>query len=259
MLKSGIFLDIENLSRNGGWGMRFDVIKKLAEAQGTVVLRANAYISVDTKRKREDDEYRKKAQAYIDAIRRNGFHPISKEVKRFVDDEGQVVLKANADLDLAVDALLQAENLDYILLGSGDGDFLRLVRALQNKGKRVDVLAFANTSRELQHEADFFFSGALVPGLLPAEGENPDRTRGVIHHIVEDKGYGFLMVQTGLGLNDVMYNVFCHISEVTDNGEPIDDKDFRYLFERKAILEFDLTVQEDGRFQATDVQEYQWI
>jgi len=259
MLKAGIFLDIENLSRNGGWGMRFDVIKKLAEAQGTVVLRANAYISVDTKRRREDEEYRKKNQAYMAAIRRNGFHPTSKDVKRFIDEDGQVVLKANADLDLAVDALLQSENLDYILLGSGDGDFIRLVRALQNKGKRVDVIAFANASAELRQEADFFFSGALVPGLLPPTGDNPDRTRGVIHHIVEDKGYGFLKVQTGLGLEDVMYNVFCHISEVHENGTPVDDREFRKLFERGAILEFDLVAQEDGRYQALDVQEYKWV
>ncbi|MGD8386445.1 MAG: NYN domain-containing protein [Desulfobacteraceae bacterium] len=258
MLKAGIFLDIENLTRNGGWGMRFDVIKKLAEAQGTVVLRANAYIAVDTRLERKDDEYKKKTRAFRDAIRRNGFHLIFKEVKRFVDSEGQVVLKANADLDLAVDALLQAENLDYVLLGSGDGDFLRLVRALQSKGKRVDVLAFDNTSAELRQEADFFFSGPLVPGLLPADNGDPERKRGMIHHIVEDKGYAFLMIQTGLGLNDVMYNVFCHITEVTENGEPIDGASFRRLYERKAILEFDLTEQADGRFQATDVREWVW-
>ena len=45
MLKAGIFLDIENLSRNGGWGMRYDPIKALVEAQGATVLRANAYIA----------------------------------------------------------------------------------------------------------------------------------------------------------------------------------------------------------------------
>jgi len=42
-------------------------------------------------------------------------------------------VKANADLELAVDALLQAENLDYVLLETGDGDFMRLVRALQSE------------------------------------------------------------------------------------------------------------------------------
>jgi uncharacterized LabA/DUF88 family protein len=59
-----------------------------------------------------------------------------KYVKRFVDDEGVQTTKANADMDLAIDALLQARNLDRIILLTGDGDFLRLVLALQNMGCR---------------------------------------------------------------------------------------------------------------------------
>ena len=47
MLKAGIFLDMENLMRNGGWGIRYDAVKALAEAQGAIVLRANAYVAVD--------------------------------------------------------------------------------------------------------------------------------------------------------------------------------------------------------------------
>ena len=38
MLKAGIFLDVENLSRNGGWGMRYDVLRELVQAQGAIVL-----------------------------------------------------------------------------------------------------------------------------------------------------------------------------------------------------------------------------
>ena len=72
MLKSGIFLDIENLSHNGGWGMRFDVIKALAKAQGTEVLRANAYMAADRKREREDVDYRERANAYRDATPGDG-------------------------------------------------------------------------------------------------------------------------------------------------------------------------------------------
>ena len=150
MLKAGIFLDMENLMRNGGWGIRYDVVKALAEAQGTVVLRANAYMAVDEQREGRDAVYRQRSEAYRSAIRRNGFHLVLKEVKRYRNADGEEVMKANSDLDLAVDALLQSENLDYILLGTGDGDFLRLVRAVQSHGKRVDVLSFANTSGQLK-------------------------------------------------------------------------------------------------------------
>jgi hypothetical protein len=47
MLKAGIFLDMENLMRNGGWGIRYDVVKAMVEGEGAVVLRANAYMAID--------------------------------------------------------------------------------------------------------------------------------------------------------------------------------------------------------------------
>ena len=56
MLKAGIYLDIENLVRNGGRGMRFHVIRDLVEAQGATVLRACAYLAVDKEREQRDHQ-----------------------------------------------------------------------------------------------------------------------------------------------------------------------------------------------------------
>ncbi len=89
-------------------------------------------------------------------LRQCGFKVIKKFVKHFVDDEGILTTKANADMDLAIDALLQARNLDRIILLTGDGDFIRLVLALQNMGCRVEVIAFNNVSNELKEAADQF-------------------------------------------------------------------------------------------------------
>ncbi len=186
MLKGGIFLDVENLARNGAWGMRYQVVRDLVAAQGVTVLRANAYVAIDEDREENDRDYFRRNQDFRNAIRRSGFHLVLKPVRRFTNDEGREVLKANADLDLAVDALLQADNLDYILLGSGDGDFLRLVRALQSRGKRVDLLSCDNTSRELRREADVHYQGALVPGLLPSRNADaPGRQVGFLHMVSE--------------------------------------------------------------------------
>ena len=142
MLKGGVYLDVENLTRNGGWGMRFGVISELVRAQGVQLLRANAYVAADFDRESMDPEYARRNKEFRNAIRRSGFHLLVKRVRRFLNEDGETILKANADLDLAVDALVQAENLDYILLGTGDGDFVRLVRALQNRGRRVDISVF---------------------------------------------------------------------------------------------------------------------
>lgn len=259
MLKAGIFLDVENLSRNGGWGIRYEVIKDLVEAQGPLtVLRANAYLAVDAEREAEDAAYRNRQEDYRTAIRRTGFHLILKEVRRYRDAEGEWILKANADLDLAVDCLLQSDNLDYILLGSGDGDFLRLVRALQNRGKRVDLLSFANTSSELIREVDNHFNGFLIPGILPGDATAPERMRGVMHAVNEERGYGFLTVRTGLRPDDVRYDVFCHITDFTRNGHPMDNASFAALKNRRAIIEFELETMPDGRVKAVNAHEFRW-
>ena len=115
MLKAGIFIDSENLSYNGGRNMRYEVVRKLVEAQGATVLRANAYVAFDEQREQREPPYRVGKESHRNAIRRSGFHLVLQEARRYRNDEGQEVVKANADIDLAVDALLQAENLDYIV------------------------------------------------------------------------------------------------------------------------------------------------
>ena len=255
MLKAGVFLDVENLSRNGGWGMRYNVILDLARAQEAMVLRANAYLASDPTREEQEPDFRKRSEEFRNAIRRNGFHLVLKEVRRYRDDDGNVFLKANSDLDLAVDALVQSQKLDYVLLGSGDGDFVRLVRALQNRGKRVDLLSFANTSYELQREVDYYLSGFLIPGLVPSNQAEEDRRRGILYSVNEDRGYGFISVRNGLGVNEVRHDVFCHIN---DFRHPIDDRNFANLKTHETILEFDLITQEDGKLKAENVETFNW-
>ncbi len=247
MLKAGIFIDVENLNRNGGWKLQYNVVKQLAEAQGTTVLRANAYLAIDVEREQKDAKFRERNERYRAAVRKNGFHLVPKEVRRYFNADGEIYLKANADLDLAVDALLQSENLDYVLLGSGDGDFIRLVRALQTRGKRVDLLSFSNTSTDLMREVDNHFNGYLVPGLIPPNEETDDgRIHGTMHAVNEEKGYGFVTVRTGLASDDVRDDIFCHISDVTHNGETVDNGFFADLRRRHAVLEFELRETNNG-------------
>jgi len=239
MLKAGIFLDMENLTRNGGWGMRLDAVKQLVQSQGCVILRANAYMAINVKKERLDSEFREKAQAYRDSVRAAGFHIIDKEVRYFTNEDGTETAKANADLDMAVDTILQSENLDYILLGTGDGDFLRLIRALQNKGKRVDALAFNNVSNELKREVDHYFPGTIVPTILPIKNnERRNRLRGMLTAVNPEKGFGFLTTRTGFGVADIE-SIFCHISQVTENDQYISNDRFAELGKYGAILEFE--------------------
>ena len=259
MLKAGIFLDIENLTRNGGWGIRYEVIKDLVTAQGGTVLRANAYMAIDEERESQESGIHQRRREYRNAIRRNGYHLTLKQVRRYKNTDGETVVKADSDLDLAVDALLQSDNLDYVLLGTGDGDFIRLVRALQDRGKRVDLVSFGNTSTVLKHEVDNHHDGFLVPGLLPGDEAAGNRMRGVMVSVNEEKGYGFLAMRSGLGPDDVRFDVFCHIKDFQgQDGLPVSNEQFAGFKSRGTIIEFDMAEGPGGKPKAANAREFRW-
>src|SRR3989440_2378348 len=166
-LRSGVYVDVENTTRNGGRGLRFDVLRDFAFRDGADALRLNAYLAYDSERARHDSYYRGNATGFHFAMRSVGFKVIEKPVHWYTNEDGVRVSKSNSDLDLAVDMLLQSAKLDRVVLNSGDGDFVQVVRALQNMGCRVELVAFQNVSYDLRCECDVFVSGYLIPGLLP--------------------------------------------------------------------------------------------
>lgn len=197
----GVFVDVENINRNGGYGMRYDVLRHFACRDGAEPIRLNAYVTFDPERAGTDPDYRERTSRFHGSLRDMGYKVIVKPVKWYTDAEGNRYGKANADMDLAVDALLQSESLERVLLATGDGDFVRVVNTLQNRGCRVEVTAFENVSRELRQEADFFFPAYCIPGLLPTRGPAPGdatwgepggRVRGWCYFHKEDEGYGFM-------------------------------------------------------------------
>lgn len=265
-LKVGVFVDAENIKFNGGYQLRYDVLRRFAARDGGTLLRLNTYLAFDQERSREDPEYLKKSRSYQQMVRDYGWKIIVKNVRRFVDDEGNVSTKANADLDLAVDAMLQVENLDLVLLVTGDGDFLQVVTALQNRGCRVELLGFKNVSKQLQRQVDAFYRGYLIPDLLPFSQEPRNEwgqagacVRGVCSKWFPDKGYGFLRfikeISPNLWITDPREpespyeSVFCHANELAENL-PAEE-----LMNRESILEFYLQQSEvDEGLIATNVR-----
>lgn len=266
-LKVGVFVDSENIRCNGGYQMRYDVLRRFASRRGGVLLRLNTYMAFDQERAKIDPEYNKRASIYQQTVRDIGWKVIVKKVHRFTDEEGVVTTKANADLDLAVDAMLQAENLDEILLVTGDGDFLQVVIALQNRGCRVEVLGFRNVARQLQRQADGFYSGYLIPDLLPFSyeprndwGKPGSCVRGVCTKWFPEKGYGFLRfiqhIDANLWITDPResdspyQSAFCHVNELAEDVSVED------LLNRETIVEFYLkeSEQKDNALVATNVR-----
>lgn len=259
--KVGIYIDLANIAQNGGYGIAYDVLREFACRNKGIAVRLNAYLAYDEERAKTDHEYQRHSLNFHANLRDYGFKVIVKPVRFFFDEDGSRYAKANADLDLAVDALLQSDRLDYVLLVTGDGDFLQVVRALQNKGCRVDVLGFKNVSHLLKNEADVFFSGYLVPNLLPVQdehghplnnkhwGEEESYVRGVCYTYNKDKKFGFLRVlqsiDEGLWITDSRKknspykSIFFHGSNLPDNLDT-------GLPNRNQIFEFKLEMSEKG-------------
>ncbi len=65
--------------------------------------------------------------------------------------------KGDWDVGLVIDAIRLSNSADSIVLVTGDGDFIPLVEYLQNKGIRVEVIAFKrSSSSKLVEAADEF-------------------------------------------------------------------------------------------------------
>ena len=97
----------------------------------------------------------------IDWLDYNGYTIVTKPAKEFTDDQGRRKVKGNMDIEIAVDMLTIADSIDHVVLFSGDGDFRRLIEAVQRKGVRTTVISTTRTSPpmiadELRRQADQF-------------------------------------------------------------------------------------------------------
>lgn len=86
-----------------------------------------------------------------------------------VGDGGRTVLDGDWDMGIAADIVRAWDAFDVLALASGDGDFTPLVRLVQERGKRVEVMAFRETTaQELLDACDRFVGLAEAGTLLAA-------------------------------------------------------------------------------------------
>lgn len=155
--KIGLFIDGANLyatSRSLGFDIDYRRLLTAFKSRG-YLLRAYYYTALV-----EDQEY-SSIRPLIDWLDYNGYSMVTKPLKEYTDSQGRRRVKGNVDIDLAIDALEMADKVDHILLFSGDGDFKRLVEAVQRKGVRVTVVSTIKSappmiSDELRRQADNF-------------------------------------------------------------------------------------------------------
>ena len=54
----GVYVDVANMTRNGGYGMRYEVLREFACRGQAEPVRLNAYVSFDADRSENDPAYR---------------------------------------------------------------------------------------------------------------------------------------------------------------------------------------------------------
>ena len=172
-----LFIDGANLysaARALGFDIDYRRLLKVFREKGRLV-RAYYYTALV-----EDQEY-SPIRPLIDWLDYNGYTMVTKPTKEFTDAMARRKIKGNMDIELAIDVLEMAEHLDHVILFSGDGDFRRLVEAVQRRGLRVSVVSTIKSSPpmvadELRRQADDFIElSELAPLIARSPSERAPR------------------------------------------------------------------------------------
>ena len=179
--KIALFIDGANLYA-AARALQFDIdYKRLLELFGAKgrLIRAFYYTAMI-----EDQEY-SPIRPLVDWLDYNGYTMVTKPTKEYTDGMGRRKIKGNMDIELAIDVMEMAQYLDHIVLFSGDGDFRRLVEAVQRKGVRVTVVSTIRSSPpmvadELRRQADTFLElQELAPSIMRVHHREDSRQQAV--------------------------------------------------------------------------------
>jgi uncharacterized LabA/DUF88 family protein len=163
-----LFIDGANLyaaARALAFDIDYKRLLELFSAKGRLI-RAFYYTALV-----EDQEY-SPIRPLVDWLDYNGYTMVTKPTKEYTDATGRRKIKGNMDIELAIDVMEMAQYLDHIVIFSGDGDFRRLVEAVQRKGVRVTVVSTIRSSPpmvadELRRQADTFIElQELAPSIM---------------------------------------------------------------------------------------------
>jgi uncharacterized LabA/DUF88 family protein len=174
----GLFIDGSNLyaaARALGFDIDYKKLLEMFASKGRLI-RAFYYTAL-----MEDQEY-SPIRPLVDWLDYNGYTMVTKPTKEFTDAMGRRKIKGNMDIELAIDVMEMCQYLDHVVLFSGDGDFRRLVEAVQRKGVRVSVVSTVRSqppmvADELRRQADTFVELLeLEPQIARSQSHREDRS-----------------------------------------------------------------------------------
>lgn len=148
-LKAKVYIDGANMfyaQQKTGWFIDWKKVKQWLE-QEFYIGEINYYVGI-----KKGDE---KTNNFRDRLKNYGYHLITKPLKRIRQEDGKFIFKANFDVEIAVDLILDSKQYDTFLLFSGDSDFEYVIKKLQKFSKKVIVCGVERSiSHELKKSAD---------------------------------------------------------------------------------------------------------
>ena len=183
--KMVLFIDGANLySSAKGLGFDIDYKKLLEEFRKRGILTRAYYYTALV----EDQDY-SPIRPLVDWLDYNGFSLVTKTAREYTDAQGRRRWRGDMDIEIAVDMMEMAPHVDHVVLFSGDGDFRRLVQAVQQKGVRVTVVSTMKSqppmaSDDLRRQADAFVELADLANIIgrPARAPLPRFIQGDADH-----------------------------------------------------------------------------
>jgi uncharacterized LabA/DUF88 family protein len=169
-----LFIDGANLySASKSLGFDIDYKKLLDEFRKRGVLTRAYYYTALV----EDQDY-SPIRPLVDWLDYNGFSLVTKTAREYTDAQGRRRWRGDMDIEIAVDMMEMAPHLDHVVLFSGDGDFRRLVQAVQQKGVRVTVVSTMKSqppmaSDDLRRQADAFVDLADLSSIIGRPARSP--------------------------------------------------------------------------------------
>jgi uncharacterized LabA/DUF88 family protein len=99
------------------------------------------------------DRHLRRVRFYL-KLKKFGYELYLKPVKLYKQDDGTTKRKANCDVDMTFYLMKEKDNFDRVIILSGDGDFLPVLKYLKNQGKEIIILARGpRTAREIRQFA----------------------------------------------------------------------------------------------------------
>jgi uncharacterized LabA/DUF88 family protein len=188
----GLFIDGANLyaaARSLGFDIDYKRLREEFAGKGRLI-RALYYTALV-----EDQEY-SPIRPLVDWLDYNGYTLVTKPTKEFTDSMGRRKVKGDMDIEIAVDMMELADVLDHIVLFSGDGDFRRVIEAVQRKGVLVTVVSTIRSqppmiADELRRQADNFIELQELETLIAREPKWRNERARALREPMEDEYGGY--------------------------------------------------------------------